>query len=122
MAALKDAQMAPPYQDRGIMAKDAVKLFRMALAALDAHADHAAEVERLEQRLLDQHHELAGLHEHNAILAERVRVLEEALRNIVAHEVDYMTRNHLGDPEKQSYIIQARAALAQPQQKEGSDD
>lgn len=83
------------------------------------HADHAAEVERLEQRLLDQHHELAGLHEHNAILAERVRVLEEALRNIVAHEVDYMTRNHLGDPEKQSYIIQARAALAQPQQKEG---
>ncbi len=37
--------------------------------------------------------------------------LRVALVTCVAHEVDYMTRNNLGDPEQQSYIIMARAAL-----------
>lgn len=35
------------------------------------------------------------------------------LKRMVEHEVDYMTINRLGDPEKQQRIRQARDAIAQ---------
>ena len=44
--------------------------------------------------------------------AERERdAARAALRMMVDHEVDYMTINNLGDPEKQHRIIVARRAL-----------
>ena len=36
----------------------------------------------------------------------------EALEAFIAHERSYMTLNYLGDAEKQSHVIQARAALS----------
>lgn len=38
--------------------------------------------------------------------------LADTLQDMVNSEVEYMTRNHLGDPEKQHNVIRARAALA----------
>jgi hypothetical protein len=40
--------------------------------------------------------------------------LQNALEAMVEEQVDYMTINHLGDPEKQHNIKRARAALAEP--------
>jgi hypothetical protein len=40
-----------------------------------------------------------------------VERLREALQIMVDEEVDYMTRNNLGDPEKQHTIRVARSAL-----------
>lgn len=37
--------------------------------------------------------------------------LAGALQYIIDDQVDYMTRNNLGDPEKQSYIMRGRAVL-----------
>ena len=41
----------------------------------------------------------------------RIAELEAALTVMVNHEVDYMLRNLLGDPEKQQRIIESRRAL-----------
>lgn len=41
-----------------------------------------------------------------------IEALVEALDVFVKHEVSYMTLNNLGDPEKQSRVRLARAALA----------
>lgn len=48
----------------------------------------------------------------NARLIAAAPELLEVLEVFLAHEVDYMTRNCLGDPEKQHRVIQARAAIA----------
>jgi hypothetical protein len=52
------------------------------------------------------------------LLAENERLREapppaivEALEVLLAHDVDYMRRNNLGDPESQQRIKHARAAL-----------
>lgn len=47
-------------------------------------------------------------------LAARIRALEEALRGMVEEKCDYMTINHLGDPEKTHTVKWARAALKEP--------
>ena len=41
-----------------------------------------------------------------------VLALVEALRMMIDQEVDYMTRNSLGDPEKQHSVKVSRAAIA----------
>jgi len=48
----------------------------------------------------------------NARLIAAAPELLEALEVFVAHEVDYMERNCLGDPEEQQRVIYARAAIA----------
>lgn len=45
-------------------------------------------------------------------LKEQVARLTEALECMVAEQVDYMTINKLGDPEKQHSVKAARAALS----------
>lgn len=40
-----------------------------------------------------------------------IKELKEALQVFVDHEVDYMTRNNLGDPEAQQRIKDARELL-----------
>jgi hypothetical protein len=47
-------------------------------------------------------------------MTEREKALEAALTAMVEEQCDYMRINHLGDPEKQHTIKQARAALAMP--------
>ena len=42
---------------------------------------------------------------------EAVKGVVEALEGFIAHEIEYMTLNRLGDPEKQDRVIEARAAL-----------
>jgi len=44
--------------------------------------------------------------------AEGAQILRGPLEAMIEAEVDYMTLNHLGDPEKQHNVIWARAALA----------
>ena len=72
------------YKIRGVDTQDVIASFcRMALAALDAHTDHAAEVERL----VEQHKTLQAdfitqidkAQQESLALAERVRVLEAQL-------------------------------------------
>ena len=83
------------YKVRGVDTQDVIASFcRMALAALDAHTDHAAEVERLQ---------------------ERIRVLEEALESIAV--IQDCPEGGDWDEIKLAREI-AQAALAQPQQKE----
>jgi hypothetical protein len=43
---------------------------------------------------------------------DRVAKLVEALQLFIDQEVDYMTRNNLGDPEKQHSVRVGRAAIA----------
>lgn len=52
------------------------------------------------------------MHTDYAALQAKADRLAEALEVMAAHEVDYMTRNNFGDPEKQSYMVMARQALA----------
>ena len=42
---------------------------------------------------------------------EAVKGVVEALEEFIAHEVEYMSLNKLGAPEKQDRVIKARAAL-----------
>jgi hypothetical protein len=50
--------------------------------------------------------------EANARLIAAAPALLEALQAMVDEQVEYMTINHLGDPEKQHNIKRARAAIA----------
>lgn len=43
----------------------------------------------------------------------RVEVLEEVVIEFIEHEVYYMRRNNLGDPEKLHRVIRGRAALSE---------
>lgn len=49
---------------------------------------------------------------------KRIAALEAALRVFVSHEVDYMRRNDLGDPEQQDRVKLAREALPKGQTNE----
>lgn len=46
---------------------------------------------------------------------------ERALEVFIADEVDYMTRNNLGDPEKQHRVILGRAALTRIRAAKGGE-
>lgn len=43
--------------------------------------------------------------------SDKIALLTDVLEAMIAHEVEYMTINHLGDPEKQHNVIRARAAI-----------
>jgi hypothetical protein len=68
--------------------------------------DHAAGLERDERENTDYTAALL------VSLADEVVRLREALTAMVDEQVDYMTINKLGDPEKQHNIKLARRALA----------
>lgn len=79
----------------------------------ESHQEMNAEqaIKYLAEKWGEQHLAVRQLKELAALQAKADR-LAEALENMAAHEVDYMTRNHLGDPEKQGYMVMAREALA----------
>jgi hypothetical protein len=56
--------------------------------------------------------EQRGRHTGNARLIAAAPALFEALESIVVEKADYMRLNHLGDPEAQHTVKQARSALA----------
>jgi hypothetical protein len=68
-------------------------------------SDVVAEV----QRRLDAFHSPSFDREIVEALLKRACDLEELVSSMVLEQVDYMTRNKLGDPEKQHNIRRARA-------------
>ena len=77
----------------------------------DHVADKAVEVARLEQKVLDQDHELAAAYEQRDTLAERVRVLEEAIQT-------HKAKIEAGREDAMDIDFALWEVLVQPQQKE----